>query len=47
MVACEQDTHAAHAHEDTEDLSPMVADFEEEERNDDDDHNSPEVDQLG
>lgn len=46
LVGGDQDTHAADAREDADDLGDVVADFEEEEGYHDDDGDGPEVDQL-
>ena len=46
MVGCQQDTHAAAADEDTDDLEDLVAHLEEEKGDDDDTHDGPEVEQL-
>lgn len=47
MITGEQDTHAADADEDAEDLCGMVADVEEEKGDGDDEDDGPEVDELG
>ena len=47
VITGEQDSHAADADEDAEDLGGVVADAEEEEGDGDDEDDGPEVDELG
>lgn len=46
VVGGDEDAHAADADQDSEDLSPAVADFEDEEGDDYYDNNGPEIDEL-
>ena len=46
VVGCQEQAHAADAHEDTEHLGPVIAHLEEGEGDNDHDDDGPEVDQL-
>lgn len=47
VIRGNENTHTTDADNDTQDLSDVIANLEEQERDDDDHHDGPEVDQLG